>query len=356
MNDREWQTFRRIVRREEESLHVGLIVDSPWIPGYCGHGFMDFYARPDIWRSDYLKIRADFPSVLFLPGWWVEMGMASEPSGFGLKLSFFDDNMPVVHPLISDADAAEAAVDALTVPDPKKDGLMPLLLNQQKYHLPFLTEIGEPPRIVSARGPFTLASHIYSLTELLVSVMTDPELTRKLLKKTTALCLRWLEAQLEVNPSAEGVLVLDDVCGFLSEELFREAALPWFQEIFGAFPGLVHLFHNDTVRADCYPCIREMGVDLFNFSHATDIGAVSRAVGEVALLGNVPTMALVNQAPEEVYAAARACIDSYAAVNGSVRGLLLSTGGGVPMGAKRENIEALVRAAEDYNAEKGLKR
>jgi len=43
---------------------------------------------------------------------------------------------------------------------------------------------------------------------------------------------------------------------------------------------------------------------------------------------------------------ARECVDRYVAVNGDTQRLLLSVGGGVPMEAKGECIEALVRASK----------
>ncbi|MDR2572145.1 MAG: hypothetical protein LBD23_17860, partial [Oscillospiraceae bacterium] len=78
MTKMQWDLFKSILRGEEEGLHVGLIVDSPWMPGYCGVSTLDFYARPDTWFDAYVKIKRDFPDVLFLPDWWAEYGMVTE--------------------------------------------------------------------------------------------------------------------------------------------------------------------------------------------------------------------------------------------------------------------------------------
>ena len=79
MRKEQWESLQALLRGENASLQAGLIVDSPWMPGYCGVSNVDFYARPEVWLDAYRKIRADFPGVLFLPDWWNEFGMATEP-------------------------------------------------------------------------------------------------------------------------------------------------------------------------------------------------------------------------------------------------------------------------------------
>jgi len=349
MTREHWSRFKSILKGEANSLSVGLIVDSPWMPGYCGITTVDFYARPDEWFAAYLKIKKDFPDVIFLPDWWAEYGMATEPSGFGVKFSFYDDNLPTVHPMIDDMDDAEDVVSSLTLPDPRKNGLMPLLLNLQRSIRPKLDEIGEQINIVSTRGPLTIASHLFSVSELLVCAKADPDTVHKLLKLTTQLCKDWLSAQLENLGTAEGILVLDDVTGFFNKEDYEEIAHPYFKEIFSAFPECLRLFHNDTDNDVCFPYLEELGVDLFNFTHLKDIGDTRRLAGDkVTLLGNIPPMSLARNTPDEVYDLAKACVDRYVEVNGSTAGLLLSVGGGVPMDAKGECIDAMIRAAKEY--------
>ena len=350
MTNTQWSAFLSVLKGEAEGLHVGLIVDSPWMPGYCGMTNLDFYARPEQWFNAYVKIKKDFPDILFLPDWWAEYGMATEPSGFGVKIDFYDDNLPGVHHLINDLDDAPDIIDTLELPDPRKNGLMPLLLNLQKYVQPKLSEMGEQINIVSTRGPLTIASHVFSLSEFLMCAKIDPDPVHELLKLTTQLCKDWLEAQLDNVKTASGILVLDDVTGFFGKNEYEEFAHPYLNEIFSAFPECVHLFHNDTDNDICFPYIEDLGVDLFNFTHGKDIGETRKKVGSKAsLLGNVPPMSLFKNSPDEVYDMAKSCISRYAEANGSTQGLLLSVGGGVPMGATADCINAIVKAAKDWN-------
>ena len=350
MTQEQWTLFKSILKGEADGLTVGLIVDSPWMPGYCGISTIDFYARPEEWFNAYMKIRKDFPDVLFLPDWWAEYGMATEPSGFGVKFDFYDNNLPTVHHLIGDMDDAEDIIDTLKSPDPRKSGLMPLLLNLQRYFMPRLEEIGERIDIVSTRGPLTIAAHLFSVTEFLMCAKIDPDIVHKLLKLTTKLSKDWLSAQLENVGGAGGILVLDDVTGFFGKDDYLEFAHPYLKDVFSAFPECVHLFHNDTDNDVCFPYMDDMGVDLLNFTHKKDIGAARTLVGEkVTLLGNVPPMSLARNTPDEVYALAKGCVDRHIEVSGGTKGLLLSLGGGVPMEARGECIDAVIKAAKEYS-------
>ncbi|MCL2164534.1 MAG: uroporphyrinogen decarboxylase family protein [Oscillospiraceae bacterium] len=348
MNSSQWSLFKAVLSGENKRPPVGIIVDSPWIPGYCGMDFIDFYARPDEWFNAYLKIKSDFPDILFLPDWWLEYGMSAEPSGFGCRISFYGDNLPVVHHIINSTDDIDI-IDTLTAPDPRKDGLMPILLNLQRYIKPRLEQIGEEINIVSARGPLTIASHLFALTEMLLCAKLEPEALHRLLKKTTRLCIDWLTAQLDNVRTASGILVLDDVTGFFGKDDYEEFAHPYLKEIFSAFPDCVHMLHNDADNDVCFPYVADLGVDVFNFTHGRNIGAVRKMVGDkLTLLGNVPPMALCDQNPNEVFNLAADVIATYKkANNDSLAGLILSLGGGAPMGATKENIEAIVRAAKE---------
>ena len=205
--------------------------------------------------------------------------------------------------------------------------------------------------MVCARGPFTVASHIFTVTQLLMLMMINPDAADKLLRKTTQLVKLWLEAQLENVKTAKAIMVLDDVCGYFSPEDFTTLCMPYMKEVFSAFPEMRHYFHNDFTSNSCYPHLEEMGVDVFNFTHTQEIGASRKMSGKkVVLMGNVPPMLLLGDDAKAVYDTTKSVIESYVAANGSHHGLMLSTGGGLPMGAKKENIDALISAVHDYNA------
>ena len=187
------------------------------------------------------------------------------------------------------------------------------------------------------------------LSELLIGVKIEPEKVHTILRVTSDHCVNWLHAQMKNVQSAKAVLVLDDVTGFWGESDYLEFAHPYLKKIFDSFPEMLHLFHNDTDSDVCFPHITDTGAHLFNFTHKKNIGLVREKVGgNVGLMGNVPPMALVRETLETVRAPTKDVVADYRNANdGSCAGLFVSPGGGVPMGAARENIAAMIEAARD---------
>jgi len=95
MRPEQWDLFKRAARREKlDAVPMALIIDSPWIPGYLGLDHLDFYLDPELWFQSHLKIHREFPDIIFVPGWWMEYGMAAEPSALGAKIMFWPNNPP----------------------------------------------------------------------------------------------------------------------------------------------------------------------------------------------------------------------------------------------------------------------
>ena len=343
MKTEQWKTIQKCASMQPvQPPPIGLIVDSPWIPGYLDISTLDYMAIPDVWLEANLEVVRRFPEIIFLPGWWVEMGMAAEPSGYGCKVSFYSDKTPAVHALI----ASVEQVTSLQAPNPLSDGLMPLILNLYRRLEPRVKAAGYLIKIVAARGPLATATHLMGVTNFLLGLKLDPENTHKLLRMTTATAKDWLQAQAETLSEVEGVMLLDDIVGFLSPDDYLEFAHPYLKEIFDAFPGTVKFFHNDMDNAVSYPHLWELPVHIFNFTHLIRIDEVREMVGpKVCLMGNVaPLDVLTKGTPELVLEDALACLEAYPGESG----LILSAGGGISTGTPGENVAALIQAVEQF--------
>ncbi len=341
MKQSQWEIIRQVSRGEAApSPTVALIVDSPWIPGHLGISTLDYLTVPEVWLEANLQVEQRFPEVIFLPGFWVEMGMCAEPSAFGCQLSFFHDRTPVAHPLLNGIGEAER----LRAPHPEQDGLLPLILNFYRRLEPRVNEAGQVIKMVAARGPLTVASHLLGVSGFLLGLKLEPAATHRLLRLTTTLARQWLQAQAAALREVEGILVLDDLAGFLSPKDYLAFAHPYLKEIFDAFPGAVKMLHNDSDNLAPYRHVRELGVDIFNFTHLRPIDQVRALVGpEVCLMGNVPPLEVLAQGtPSQVTAMGRGCLRTH----GGHRGLLLSAGGGVSPGTPAVNIHALGEAGQ----------
>ncbi len=344
MTNREWSDLCGFLAGKDPTrIPAGLIVDSPWIPGYCGVDTVDYYGDPAIWLACQDRVREDFPELLLIPGDWVEFGMASEPSSFGCPVRFYRDQTVGIGHLITSAEELDA-LDDLPVPDPKRDGLMPLVLSKIRLLRTALEERGRAMRIVAARGPLNVAGFLMTIPEFCVAVKTDPDRVHRLLDKTAELVIRWLEAQAEAAGEIGGILLLDDICGFFSEEEYLEFAHPRLKRIFDYFSVPVKIFHNDNFgnRYTTFPYIAELGVQLFNFSHQAELGEAFRLLGpKVSVLGNLPPLELLTRGtPEKVARAVKALVAS----RPEGCRLMLSAGGGASPGMPKDNLRAMLDA------------
>jgi uroporphyrinogen-III decarboxylase len=337
MRKEQWKTLEKMASGEDAGLQKALIIDSPWIPPFLGFSTEDFVKNEKLNFQSWMKIVKSYPEIIFLPDFWVERGMAAEPSGFGAPVTWYPDQPPTVGHLFENIDEAEG----LQVPDPDRDGLMPGILGQYTRILPQVRDEGMDIKLVAARGPITLASHLMGVTNFLLALKSEPDKTSRLLKVTTATVKRWIQAQSEVLPGCEGYFVLDDIMGFLSEEDYLEFAHPCFEDIF-SIPAVLKGLHNDTPNPSAFSWLPKLGVNLFNFSHELPISRVRELVGDgVILMGNIPPLAVMAHGTyNEVLTAARACTDQ----NAGYPRFLLSAGGGASMGTPEYSLKALIDA------------
>jgi uroporphyrinogen-III decarboxylase len=340
MTNEQWEKLLAVIDGAAfESLQVGFVIDSPWLPAWAGISTLDYYSSDEKWLAANVKAVRTFPEVLFLPGFWSEFGMCTEPSAFGAKCRWAEHDLPFAQKIFKTVDE----VAALERPDPRTDGLLPFVMHRLRHHQARIEEVGHRIRFAVSRGPLNIASFLMGTTEFLMAVRTDPNEVQQLLTLITGFTTDWLKFQKESLPSIEGVFILDDIIGFLGEEDFRQTALPYLKRIFGCLDVPVRFFHNDAQGQVCAASLQEMGVNLFNFSFEHSLLEMRERTGDnVTLLGNIPPRDVLAQGtPEDVAKSVKAAIEPLS----DKRRIVLSCGGGMPPGVPTENIEAFVQSA-----------
>jgi uroporphyrinogen-III decarboxylase len=335
MTNEQWSLMLSVVNGSTPDKPVtGFIIDSPWLPGWYGVSNLSFYASEEIWFQVNKKAIETFPDILFLPGFWSEFGMCTEPSAFGSKLIWNESNLPHAAKIMQDI----SEVNKVVIPNPKTDGLLPFMIHRlKKYHTP-IREMGHEIKIAVARGPLNIASFLMGTTECMTGLMMDPDASHQLLEKITRFTISWLEVQKEAFPSIEGILILDDIVGFIGEDECKEFAVPYLKRIFDSFDSKLNFFHNDAQGLISTPFLKEMGVNLFNFSFEHSLTEIRKLAGpEVALIGNLPPRdVLAAGTPEQVSRETAKMVQNF----GDKNRVIWSCGGGMPPNVTTENIRA----------------
>jgi uroporphyrinogen-III decarboxylase len=348
MRPEQWETFKKAARMEKmDKIPMAMIIDSPWIPGYLGINHMDYYLNPDLWFQSNLKIHQEFPDIIFVPSWWMEYGMAAEPSALGTKIKFWQDNTPSeYHTLYHIED-----IDEFPEYEVENDAFMALTLHRIKMQKQQIFDNGYILPLVTSRGPLCTAGFVRGTTEFMIDIVEKPEYAHKLISLATNLIIDWLKAQAKfMGDTVEGIFILDDIVGFINEDHYKEFAHPYLKKICDAFPkDWVKIYHNDADINACLDHLPDCGFNVLNWGKQTDIADVKARVGDrMCLMGNVNPLEIgVRGTPDEVFDATMEVLEK-----SEGEGIILSVGGGTSPGMPRENILAMQKALEEFNSKR----
>ena len=343
MTDQQWEILLRTINGEViNPLPIGFIIDCPWLPNWYGIKIIDYFSNEELWLNANLKAINDFPDVIFLPGFWSEFGMCTEPSAFGVRCTFPPDEFPYAHKIIQTADD----IENLPEPNPRTDGLLPFMLNRLKHAQPKIEAAGHKIRFAVARGPLNVASYLMGSTEFLTTMMMMPDKAQLLLRKITNYLKGWLHLQMETFPSIDGIFLLDDIIGFMGEPEFREFGLPYFKELYDVNVS-VKFLHNDAPSKVSAPTLLEFDINLFNMGFDITLNELKELTqNKVTLVGNIPPRDVLGSGTaDDVKKVTTELLNS---LKDKSR-VILSCGGGMPPGVSTENINAFINTVKNFS-------
>lgn len=272
--------------------------------------------------------------------------------GFGLTVEHHQDATPTIRssPLRGLED-----IYRLEVPDPLKDGRMPVYLEAIERLASKLK--GEVAIRAPGTGPFALAAHLMGTEEFVTRLALlqgdpDPEVERALatlLDKTTEALVRFekacLQAGADIVQAGDSTASLD----LISPEIYRNWAFPYEKRFFDELNshaqqrGALTLLHICGDMTSVLEFEAETGAMLIEIDSKVDLSTAQRLIGDrVCLIGNIePSSVLLQGDPKLVEVK---CAEAIQKVDGR-RGFILGSGCEVPPRAPLENLRAMVVAA-----------
>jgi len=340
MTEQQWDQLLRILGGELlDPLPVGFLVDGPWMAAQLGESLMAYFTDNRVWMEANRHAQQCYPEILWLPGFWAEFGMISNPPAFGAHCIWPETGFPTCQPVLRGYDD----IARLACPNVRTDGLLPFIIQRLQRCRPAIEQAGHRIRFATAHGPLTIGAYLLGHTEFFLGMREDPAAIQRLLRTITDFVLQWLAYQKECFASIEGILVLEDLMGFVGEADFQTFVLPLMTEIFRAIDVPVRFLHNDAAGVITAKHLEQMNVNLFNFSFEHDFCEIRRLAGDkVTLLGNIP--------PRDVLALGTA-EDVRRSVGGLLarlperRRMIVSAGGFAPAAFTADKIAAFCAAA-----------
>ncbi len=235
-----------------------------------------------------------------------------------------------------------ADVRALPPPDPTRQGRYPLMLEALRR---IVAAVGRDTAVVACfdQFPFSLASALMGLNELMLAVNDDPALVRALMARCHEYGLAYGRAL-----AAAGADVLtggDSPAGLIGPQRYREFALPFEQRLIAELKAATGKPVSLHICGKAEPILADMarsGADLLEIDYRTNLALACSVVGpEIALWGNLdPVAVLARGQPQDVRRAAKQAL---AAAAGHKR-FILGSGCTLAVETPFANVDELIAA------------
>ena len=206
--------------------------------------------------------------------------------------------------------------------------------------------IGDEAYVLAwTNSPLNIASQLLKLDNLLVSLITEPELVHPVLEKCLEVAKRYAVCLLEAG--ADAIAYGNATCSssVISPAAYRIFSLPYEKQLTAEIQknggkAVTHICGN------ILPIIKDIaenGADVIDFDHVCPVKELVEILPNKVFRGNIDPALLAYGTVDEVYKKTTELIDE----SGMSKKLLIGSGCEIPVITPKENLHALVRAARD---------
>lgn len=199
----------------------------------------------------------------------------------------------------------------------------------------------EIPINAKITGGFTIAGHVYGVSEFISWIKTNPSAAHRAVESASEVTKTLITAF--EDHGADIISISDPTASgdLLSGEQYRDFVLPYHKKIAATarFPSVLHICGNSTALLEH---IRTSGFDAYSFEEKIDVLTAKKELGDdISLIGNVaPVGTMLQGTPEKV------TVDSISAMQDGID--VLSSGCTLSPLTPLANIRALAQAPEKY--------
>jgi uroporphyrinogen decarboxylase len=273
--------------------------------------------------------------------------------GFGMEVTHHPDSTPTFK---SPAFSELEEIEALGIPDPYRDGRMPVILEAVERMVEKVK--GEKIIRVPGSGPFTLAAHLMGTEKFLMKLAfidagkdDEEKYMRCLIDICTEALVKFQKACVDVG--ADIVQVGDSLASIdmISPAMYRKWAFEYEKRSFdsinpyGREKGCMSILHICGDTTAILEDMADTGAEIVEIDSKVNMKTAKERIGErTSLMGNLdPSAVLLQGTPELVRKESLKVIDEA----GAGGGFILGSGCEVSPITPVENIKAMVKAARE---------
>jgi uroporphyrinogen decarboxylase len=257
--------------------------------------------------------------------------MSLEAEACGCTVHFDDFQVPSItaHPIKRIEDIA-----GLKVPDPFKDGRMPVFLETMRLMKRNHTMI----KLGEVSGPFTLATSLAG-TEMYLDTRRNPEKAKAVLEFCQRVITRY--AQALTKSGADMILIAEPAGSQLSASAYEEFSLPYTRSIIQSLDRqcILHICGKAGHIIDKMCQSGAVALSIDDVDMAELIREVPR---RVVVIGNVSPMKFARSSPEEIVSETEKLLETAK----PRKEFLVAPGCDLPPQTPLENIRSFVKAVK----------
>jgi uroporphyrinogen decarboxylase len=237
-------------------------------------------------------------------------------------------------------------ISKLKLPDPLKDGRMPVIIECEQI---LIDRLGDHIGINGGiSGPLSFAANLRGPQQILYDLVDKPKMVHDLLNLSLEATKSFGEAQIK-HGGVNTVNIFEPMPTMISNKMVEEFSFHYLERLIRHLKkhGVMVLLHicNDTTRL--LNRMVEIGADILSLDVQVDLAEAKQvAAGRASISGNVAIWNLVRLSPQEIYEESCRCIEK-AALGGR---FTLGSSCEIPFETPEENIDAMVRAAREFGA------
>jgi len=304
---------------------------------YAGFKFIDYAKDPGILAKSQMEMARRFK----IDAVYVDSDPIIEIEAMGAEIKYPEDESPMASkPAVRTSDD----IRSLKVPDPDKDGRLPVWLDAIKI---LKEEVGDEFAVFgSLNAPFQAAAQLLGITQTCMHLYRNPDLVRELLDLTTEVVVSFMRA--EIRAGADAIVLGDAISSptVISPKHFEQFSFPHIREVIrqagGQVPFILHICGDATRIIDK---MVETGTRYLELDSYVDLAQVRKKHGNsIGIIGNVSPTLLLTGTPEVVEETCRKAIEA-AGLTGAY---ILGSGCELPKNTPHINLDTMVSAAGKY--------
>lgn len=242
--------------------------------------------------------------------------------------------------------ASYETLNHLKMPDPNKDGRMPVLLDAIRR---IKDEFGDTVCVTGrTAAPFSSVTLLYGMTQTLMLLYDNPQLVKDTVKFFTELQTMFGCAQIKAGADALWFGDCNASGHLISADDYMEFAFEGAKKCVQAYDseGGFSFYHASEHDIGHMKAQIKTGISALSVGPGIDIAVVKQEIGDkVCILGNVdPINILLQSSPEKVYEESKRVME-IGKQNGAY---IFNSGEMIPRDVPEENMRAFVRAGREF--------